>query len=212
MQQRLMFGEPAKGKLSTYRWGSHMQMVKFVGKNKKVLDVGCSTGYLARQFKRNGCYVCGIEIDKEAAKVARKYCDKVIVDDVEQVKIPYPKGFFDAIVYGDVLEHLKRPDVVLPRFGQYLSPAGVVVASIPNIAYWGTRLKLLFGKFDYKEKGLLDHGHLRFFTKKSMTQLFEDAGFKITKISATGWKPHWIRQLFPTFLSDHFVVVAKRVR
>ncbi|MEM2618596.1 MAG: class I SAM-dependent methyltransferase [Candidatus Hadarchaeales archaeon] len=185
--------------------------MKLVGKNKKVLDVGCSTGFLARLFKKNGCYVCGIEIDREAAEIAKKYCDKIIVKDVEQIKnLPYPPGFFDVIVYGDVLEHLKRPDLVLLNLRKYLTPKGIVIASIPNIAYWGIRLKLLFGKFDYRERGILDPGHLRFFTKTSIIQLFKDAGFKIIKIGATGWRFHWLRELFPTLLSNQFIVAARR--
>jgi len=84
-----------------------------VGKNKRVLDVGCATGYLSKKFREKGCYVVGVEIDEDAGFLARQNWNDVIIGDIESIKIPYPNDFFDVIVCADILEHLKRPDLVL---------------------------------------------------------------------------------------------------
>lgn len=191
-------------------YGTHAKIVKYVGTHKKVLDVGCATGYLAEWFKKNACYVVGIEIDYEAAKIAKRYCDNVIIEDVEHIKkLPYPEGFFDVIVYGDILEHLIRPDLVLVKFKKYLSPKGYVIASIPNIAWWLIRLRLLVGKFEYTNTGILDATHLRFFTLKTIRTLFENAGYKINKVDYTGLESKFgLCKIFPTLFAHEFIVKA----
>ena len=81
-----------------------MKILNLAGKNKVVLDVGCSTGQLAKRLKEKGCKVYGIEVDEGAAKIARRCCEDVIVKDVELLKeLPYPKNFFDVIIFADVL-------------------------------------------------------------------------------------------------------------
>ena len=190
------------------RFWAHRKVIKYVGKNKKILDVGCATGYLAKEFKKNNCYVVGIELDKEAATVAEQYCDDIISGDVEQIsKLPYPNEFFDVIVYSDVLEHLKRPDLVLLRFKKYLSKSGQLIVSVPNIAYFTIRLKLLFGIFEYEEKNILDNTHLRFFTLSSIKRMLSECGYRITKIDYTG--PTAMIKILPRLLAIQFVIVAQ---
>lgn len=161
-------------------------MIQLVGKNKKVLDVGCATGQIDKRLTQNDCEVVGIEKDRQAAKLARKYCKKVIVGDIEILtKLPFPKKYFDIIIFGDILEHLRQPLDVIIKLKKYLKNAGYIVCSIPNVANWVIRLKLLFGRWEYKEMGLLDKTHLRFFTFKTAKSLIEKAGFVIEKIDMT---------------------------
>ena len=191
------------------RFWAHQKILKYVGENKKILDVGCATGYLAKEFKNNNCHVVGIELDKEAATVAEQYCDDVLFGDVEQIsKLPYPDGFFDVMVYSDVLEHLKRPDLVLLRFKKYLSKSGSLIVSVPNIAYFAIRLKLLFGIFEYEEKGIFDITHLRFFTLNSIKRMLSGCGYRITKIDYTG--PTAMIKILPRLLAVQFIIVAQR--
>ena len=167
-------------------YGSHMKLLDLVDKNKVVLDVGCATGQLAKRLKEKGCKVYGIEIDEDAAKIARKYCEDVIVGDIEFLEnLPYSEKFFDYIIFSDVLEHLKDPLTVLKRSRKYLKDNGYILCSIPNVAYIYVRLNLLFGKWDYQKKGILDEQHLRFFTLKTFNNLVEKAGFKVEKIDVT---------------------------
>jgi 2-polyprenyl-3-methyl-5-hydroxy-6-metoxy-1,4-benzoquinol methylase len=180
-----MYFEPTRKVAERYVWSStrgssHSKILALVGKNKRVLDIGCATGYLGEALKKIGCEVIGIEIDEEAARIARTKIHDVIIADVESINhLPYPDGYFNVHIYGDILEHLKRPDLVLLRFRKYLSNDGRVIASIPNVANWVIRLNLLRGRFQYSDIGILDKTHLRFFTVESIKQLFESAGYKI---------------------------------
>jgi O-antigen biosynthesis protein len=166
---------------------SHTMIVELVGYNKNVLDIGCSTGYLAEVLVQRGCRVTGIEIDPKSARRAEEHCERVIVGDVESLDLgkELDEGSFDVIIFGDVLEHLKDPLQALRRLKSSLGPRGYVVASIPNIAHGSVRLALMQGKFRYHSVGLLDSTHLRFFTRESLEQLFKDAGFLITGLRRT---------------------------
>src|SRR5215210_4290034 len=166
---------------------SHALIVELVGYDKQVLDVGCSTGYLAEVLLKRGCRVTGIEIDPKAARQAEEHCERVIVGDVESLDVgeELDEGSFDVIIFGDVLEHLKDPLQTLGRLRSFLGPRGYVVASIPNIAHGSVRLALMQGKFQYHSVGLLDSTHLRFFTRETLEQLFKDAGLVITELRRT---------------------------
>jgi 2-polyprenyl-3-methyl-5-hydroxy-6-metoxy-1,4-benzoquinol methylase len=166
---------------------SHTLMVDLVGHGKRVLDVGCATGDLAKVLAEQGCRVTGIEIDPEAAQQAEKHCEKIIVGDVEDLDLSgtLDEEYLDVIVFGDILEHLKDPLRTLKRLKPFLRPEGYVVASIPNVAHGSVRLALMQGKFQYSPLGLLDNTHLRFFTRESVEQLISDAGFLLTELRRT---------------------------
>ncbi|NEO26506.1 MAG: methyltransferase domain-containing protein [Kamptonema sp. SIO4C4] len=158
-----------------------------VGYQKRVIDFGCSTGYLAKMLVERGCQVTGVEVNAEAAQVAENYCERVIIGNVEDLNIAevFPEEQFDVAIFGDVLEHLKDPKTFLEITRSLLTPTGYVVASIPNIAHGAVRLALLQGHFNYTSLGILDETHLRFFTRTTMEQLFLDAGYEIDSIDCT---------------------------
>lgn len=157
---------------------SHTLMVELVGGSKRVLDVGCATGYLAQALGERGCTVSGLECDAEAAEEARPHLERLVIGDLETMDLAEAFGDdrFDVIVFGDVLEHLKDPLAVLRGARKLLAEGGSVVASIPNIAHGSVRLALLAGRFDYQPLGLLDSTHIRFFTRSSVEDLFREAG------------------------------------
>jgi 2-polyprenyl-3-methyl-5-hydroxy-6-metoxy-1,4-benzoquinol methylase len=167
---------------------THSKVVSLVPPATRVLEFGCATGYMSKVLKeRLGCTVVGVEIDPEAAALAEQHAERVIVGDAE--KIDYAAELageeFDVVLFADVLEHLKEPADVLRRVRPFVAENGVVVASIPNIAHASVRLALLAGEFRYREWGLLDDTHLRFFTRASIQDLFEETGYVVT---------HWLRQ------------------
>jgi len=166
---------------------SHAQMLRLVGSNKRVLDVGCASGYLARCLREQGCRVSGVEVDPEAAAEAAPVLDEVVVGDLEQLDLPaeFAGKTFDVIVFGDVLEHLRDPLPVLRSVRDLLSPGGAVVISVPNIAHADVRLALLQGKFSYRPVGLLDTTHVRFFTRDSLRAFLRDAGFVAVDVQTT---------------------------
>jgi O-antigen biosynthesis protein len=166
---------------------SHKKMLNFIGEQKSVVDFGCATGYMAQFLNRRGCRVVGVEISPEAAAIAEQFCEQVIVADLDYTSIAeiLPEQKFDIAVFGDVLEHLRDPWRTLEQVKTILHPDGYVVASIPNIAHGAIRLALLQGRFDYEKQGILDDTHLRFFTRKSIEDLFESAGYLVETLDRT---------------------------
>lgn len=166
---------------------SHALITELVGTGKRVLDVGCATGYLAAALIERGCGVTGIELDPEAARQAEERGVRVFAGDVENMDLDeHLSGeVFDVMIFGDVLEHLRDPLRALRRLEPFLREGGHVVASIPNVAHGSVRLALMQGRFRYQRLGLLDDTHLRFFTRESVERLFEDAGFLITDLRRT---------------------------
>lgn len=157
---------------------SHTLLVELVGRDRRVLDVGCAAGDLGRALRRRGCRVAGVELDPVAAEAARGALDEVLSGDVDELDLVghFGKESFDVVVLGDVLEHLPDPVAALRRLRPLLAPEGSVVASIPNVAHGAVRLALLGGRFDYRPLGLLDATHLRFFTRASVYETFREAG------------------------------------
>jgi 2-polyprenyl-3-methyl-5-hydroxy-6-metoxy-1,4-benzoquinol methylase len=165
---------------------SHTMAINMVGDGKRVLDVGCATGYLAEFLAvERDCDVRALEPDPRSAAVAmERLGDRVTIGGTESLG-SYPAGSFDVIVYADVLEHLVDPGEVLRDTRRLLAPGGYVVAVIPNGAHGDLRLHLLSGQFQYRKTGLLDSTHLRFMTRRSIATLFERSGYAITELTST---------------------------
>src|SRR6185436_17976598 len=100
---------------------------------EQVLEVGTATGYLTAEMKKLGCKVTGVEQDPEMAEIAQQYCQKMLVGDVETLEFE-GQGRFDAVILGDVLEHVRNPKEVLQRLSGLLKPGGQVLMSLPNVA------------------------------------------------------------------------------
>lgn len=166
---------------------SHALMIRMVGGGKRVLDVGCWTGDMGAALARFNPRVVGIEIDPEIAEQAKKVLDDVVVADVTELdfEMQFGPDAFDVIVFGDVLEHVTDPSLVLRHSLAAMAPNGFVVASIPNVAHGSVRISLLNGNFDYTPTGLLDETHLRFFTRTSVEGLFAGAGMAIVEMQRT---------------------------
>lgn len=161
------------------------KIYNFIPPGCRVLDFGCATGYFAEVLHREkNCSVTGMEINKSAAEVASKFCERVIVADLNQINLKNELGeeLFDVMVFADILEHLVDPHNLLVKARNHLKDEGMVLCSIPNIAHWSIRLELLSGSFDYQEFGLLDNTHLRFFTKKSIIHELERSGYYVEQV------------------------------
>ena len=160
---------------------THAFALAMIGNNKSVLEVGCATGYFTKVLAERGCKVIGMELDAGAAREAENWAERVIVGSVDD---PEPWDQVDdesveVITFGDVLEHLQDPLSVLRTARRKLKPTGFIVTSLPNVAHGDVRLSLLHGSFQYRELGLLDRTHLRFFTAESIRELLRDAGLTV---------------------------------
>ena len=147
-----------------------------------VLDLGCGAGYTGAELRhtRDHIKVFGIELDHAAASKANEQLNGVVEYDLDRGTLPFEDGAFDCIIAGDVLEHLARPDRLLLQLHRVLAPGGLVIASIPNVRFVRVSAGLLFGgRWEYRQSGILDVAHLRFFTRRSMIQLFERTGYNV---------------------------------
>lgn len=149
-----------------------------------VLDVGCSTGILGNQIKSisESIEIIGIEINHSMATIAEKQIDKVITADIEQIRLSdyFQPSYFDCIICADILEHLRDPWQILKQLTEYVKRDGIIIASIPNIRHFSSLYYLLIkGYWPYRDRGIHDRTHLRFFTKKNIIHLFQCAGLKI---------------------------------
>ena len=149
----------------------------------RILDLGCAQGDLGELLKKQcEVEVIGIELNPDLAQIAARKLDSVFVGDIEQIELPYPHGYFDVLIFADVLEHLKDPWNTLARYKHYLKPSGMVILSIPNIRRFRIIIELLRGNFRYTDYGLMDHTHLHFFTYNEIKHMLNSAGFSIKKI------------------------------
>lgn len=189
---------------------------ELVENRSKVLDIGCATGKLVEYLKQNKqCRVFGVEVSSDMALEAGKRCGGITCVDIESCEnLPFEKESFDIIILADVLEHLKRPDIVLRKIIPYLKSNGYLLFSIPNIAFVSVRFNLLFGKFRYTEYGVLDKTHLRFFTLKTARGLIEECGLKIillegyNQVRARYFILRPLGRILKTFFATDFIIKA----
>ncbi len=159
--------------------------------SKTILDVGCGNGEMASQLKQKlNAEVWGIEYVQAAADKASSKLDRVLSGKVEDALDKLPNNYFDTIIFADVLEHLTDPESVLAEIKKKLKVNGEIVASIPNIRHWSVLLDLIQGNWEYKDAGLLDRTHFRFFTRRSIVKMFNNLGIENLDLSAVSLPPN----------------------
>jgi len=152
----------------------------------KVLEIGCGSGRLANLLSlKKKCKVYCIEKDPVFAAIAKNKCVDMQNIDIETQEPPFVPQFFDCIILGNVLEHMRDPSIVLRSLGKYLSKDGFIIYSVPNIVNWHSRSVIFSGRFEYEDSGVFDRTHLRFFNLKTAKELASEGGFKIIWIDVT---------------------------
>lgn len=152
-----------------------------------VLEFGCAHGRMTKYMKETlGCNVSIIERDFEAGSVAAKYAHQALIGTDGDIsnsewETILQNDRFDYIVFADVLEHLYEPETILKAAKRLLSPSGSIWVSIPNVSYNGILIDLMNDQFQYREIGLLDNTHIRFFTSKSLTEMVNRCGLQPVK-------------------------------
>lgn len=196
------------------------RIVETIRPGSRVLEVGCATGFMGEFLvTQKSCSVLGVEIEAEAARLARERGLTVVLGNIEDAAVlAQVAGRYDYVLFGDVLEHLVHPARVIASVAPLLSEGGHLLASIPNVAHWSVRWRLMAGHFRYTRGGLLDENHLRFFERRTVRQLFEHGGLRVETLDSIYAfpvpmpLPHALRRgivrAFPGLFTWQFVVDA----
>ena len=184
--RRMGFGrgsDQAGYELKAAPGSSHRVLADMVGSARplRVLDLGCADGSVGALLLQAGHHVTGV--DRHAAPGVEARLSAFVEADLDAGLPPALDGSFDVVLVADVLEHLRDPQALLEEARGRLRPGGRVVGSVPNFAHWYPRLRVAAGRFDYDARGILDRGHVRFFTRRSLRALATDAGYRVT-----GWR------------------------
>lgn len=149
----------------------------------RLLDLGAAGGELANAVRGQFESITGFEYNVDAIGDLRRHFDRAVVADLENVP-SLPSGF-RAVILADVLEHLTEPPRMLRLIRNAVAGDGYVFLSVPNVANIVVRLELLFGSFRYRDRGILDRTHLRFYTKSTLLEELEREGFEVVAVTAS---------------------------
>ncbi len=168
------------GEINAFRMDKVLELAG-LSRHKLVLDVGCGRGEFARELRKRDCGVVGIDISPVVIENSKKFLNKSFCFNLEQERWPVELTSmrFDLIMASEIIEHLFNPEDFFKKIRNLIKPGGEMIITTPNFLFWKNRLKMFFGKFEYEENSLLDFGHVRFFSKKSLERYFDITGFKI---------------------------------
>lgn len=151
---------------------------------KRVLDLGCSDGALSLRLRKLGHDVTAVDLEEHEG--VRERVHRFVAANLDD-GVPDEVGDgYDIVMCADVLEHVRHPEKLLEGARRVLAPGGSIIASVPNFAHWYPRTRVALGAFDYDRRGILDAGHLRFFTRRSFEHLIDGAGLAVRRRESVG--------------------------
>ncbi len=179
--------------LKSYYLNCNTRLLENVpAKMTRVLEFGCSGGVLGQKYKQANPDVVwhGVDIHKPAVEHAKTLLDAAWCLNANQLKAnkTMKESLYDALVYGDVIEHLIAPEESLPAHLKLLKKGGKLVVCIPNVQHWSVMKHVLGGNWTYADQGILDRTHLRFFTRKSFIALLEGLGLTISAMQRISYE------------------------
>lgn len=198
---------------------THLYLLDQIKPGSTVLELGPASGYMTKVLAQKNCIVDAIELNPLDAEKAAESCRRMIVGSLEDDAIfsHVPDEAYEVVLIADVLEHLRMPEKTLRQVRPKMARHGIALVSLPNIAYWTMRLALLRGRFEYTDTGLMDRTHLRFFTLKTATEMFVNAGFRVAhmevmppSIPRFGKLKEWIKRKWPGLFSFNFIFHLRR--
>ena len=179
------------GAVMAYYSEPRSEMLGFVPTNcRTALEIGCGEGaFLASipDLKERW----GIEPNEVSAGIAGGKLTKVLNGSFESVCGDLPQQHFDLVICNDVIEHMRDHDAFFDQIKPHLHRNGHIVGSIPNVRYYATMFEMLIEKYwQYRDDGVLDRTHLRFFTEKSLRRCFDRHGFRIIEFRGINRFPY----------------------
>ena len=170
-------------RLKKSRYSSHSQIASLIKPVSKVLDIGCSFGFLADLVVPKGVELWGVDLapeDHVSPNIAKYF--RHDLENISDLKLGRE---FDYIIIGDVIEHIRNTGEVLFFARKCLKSDGRLIISTGNIAIWFYRWSLLMGRFNYGPRGILDNTHVKLYTLDTFKALIQLSGFKILSIKNT---------------------------
>jgi methionine biosynthesis protein MetW len=169
---------------------AHSILMRLVPRGSKVLELGCASGYLSGYMEQAlGCRVTGLEFDPAATAIAATRCSEVHTADLDApdaLEVAVPSAPYDVLLAAAILEHLKQAETILQAAHKLLKPGATLIVSLPNVAHWSMRLRLLLGQFDYQDYGIMDKTHVHLYTLKTGRTLLEQNGYIVENIHIAG--------------------------
>lgn len=172
---------------------------------KRILDIGCATGYLGQALKQPDNFVAGVDVAESAVAEARKVLDAAYVVDVENE--PWPEDFvtqpFDLVICAEFIEHLFDQDAFLQHIKKIMKPGGRLILTTPNFLLWNNRLRMLLGRFGPKE-ALFDQSHIHLLSYRGFKEKIAQAGFTVVA-EHNIWYPNWLEKIHAILPPNLFV-------
>lgn len=185
---------------------------------REILDIGCGTGSFAQQLSSLGKRVTGVEVDSGKVSSASAFCDLFVQGDIESAetirRLEALGRRYDLLIFSEVLEHLVYPDRILRNLKPFLRENGSLLAVLPNVAFYKTRLTHLRGRWPLRSEGIFDKTHLHFFTLETARELVRESGFRITALEMTHYSVRfrflydWLVRWSPGLFGEQFVIRA----
>ena len=216
--------------LKDFPYSSHQFILQNVKPGQRVLDIGCGDGSLAHRIRQKGCHVTGIDL--LSGEDLNYTLDHYITWNLEDPRDLPLRREFDCVILGDIIEHLVDGIGLLMRVRKVLKENGRLIISTPNIALWYYRLMVGFGRFTYKDKGIMDQTHVHFYTLQSLRDHLKSTGYNLLAENVTGipfplviksprlkWLAmtlnaayYRLARLWPKMFAYQFVITAEIVR
>ncbi|MCX6786159.1 MAG: class I SAM-dependent methyltransferase [Candidatus Komeilibacteria bacterium] len=188
-------------------------ILKMIGEspNQVILDIGCSSGYLGEAVKQKlACKFYGMDISSEAVAMAEKVLDGAWQFNLEEDFSQWPEELkakpYDLIVASEVLEHLFEPEKLLAKLNKLAKLDKSIIITVPNLLFWKNRIKIILGRFNYTDHGLMDRGHIHFFTWASLKSLINNAGYQLAAVKNHCPAFKWLGRIWPGLFAYQFIV------
>lgn len=181
-------------------------ITRFASTGGTLIDLGAAGGELGAAVRSRFSRTVGFEYNADCIADLHVHFDAAVISDLEKVK--HLPGGADAIVAADVIEHLRDAPALLHLIRKALAPNGRLFLSVPNIANITVRLGLLFGVFEYRDRGILDNTHLRFYTLHTIRREVEAAGFRVIAMRGSSVP---LRLIIGRFTPEFLLRIGERI-
>lgn len=171
---------------------------------RRVLDLGSGNGQLCKQLSEHGYDAVGVEFDREGVQLARqshpalKFYNYGVQDDPQELLTAERGALFDAVVSTEVVEHLFAPHL-LPRYAQaVLRDKGLLIVSTPYHGYLKNLALSVMDHWDQHHTPLWHGGHIKFWSRRTLTRLLEEHGFRVERFQGVGRMPYLWKSMILT--------------